>query len=222
MVQVPIIYPPVQERAIATFDAEDIANSTGSVFFFGAKNQSGFYLTEQEVYSDEAATIDSTLSASTNFATILDVDMDVTFNVSRNIKGNLIANIPISMDATGGATPSTFHKVTITVSHFDGSTATQLAQETSTLKRTDETPGPLTPERDQVTNVILAIADTHFKASEILRIHVKVETQGDGANAGTSIAIGHDPKGRTFTDDFYKNLTVTSVMSFLVPFRIDI
>lgn len=212
--------------AIVSFNFTDIASGTGYVTFYASKDHSAFFLSEQILYSSVAAT-QTTVDVSSTYATKFDQDLDVTFAIPKTIVGDLLASVPVSVDATGGGSPTVFHKVTVTVIHFDGSTETQLAQSVTGDIRTDESVGifggPITLDKDQIQTLKLPITRKHFKAGEILRINVKVETKGDASNAGTNVAIGHDPQGRLMPNDIgFKNLEVTSVMKFAVPFDINL
>ena len=212
--------------AIVSFNFTDIASGTGYVNFFASKDHSAFFLSEQILFSSVAAT-QASVDVSSTYAAKFDEDFDVTFVIPRTIKGDVLASIPVSVDSAGAGSPSVFYRVTVTIIHFDGSTETQLAQSVTGDIRTDEAVGafggPITLDKDQVQTLKLAVAIKHFKANETLRINVKVETKGDDSNAGATVAIGHDPQGRLMpNDDGFKNLEVTSVMKFAVPFNIDI
>lgn len=187
-------------EAIVAYNYTDIAEGTGIVTFYGASNQSGWFLTQNTLYSMSAAT---TFTGQTN-GTLFNQDMDVTFNLAKDIKGKLIANVPVAFDnsTVGNKTPT----IAVTVYHYDGSTATQLATASGSLTATPASTN--TPAKDQVACIILTIAQKHFKAGHTLRINVTVTLSGTGTGA-----VGHDPGNRLISP-----LTVTSRMAFYVPF----
>ena len=87
------------DTAIASFPFQDIASGTGYVTFFGSKDHSAFFLSEQVLFSSVAAT-QTSVDVSSTYATKFDEDFDITFVIPKTINGDLLASIPVSVDST--------------------------------------------------------------------------------------------------------------------------
>tara|TARA_Y100000310_G_scaffold135518_1_gene134349 strand:- start:57 stop:671 length:615 start_codon:yes stop_codon:yes gene_type:complete len=202
---VPRTYRKSREKAIASYDFTDIANGEGVVVYYGCKNDDEFFLTSKEIPSKLAWT-HSTVSN----GEIFNEDMDLKFNTPQKMKGNLIASIPL-LYITGNSKTLT---AIITISHFDGSSATQIGQETDTTI----TGSASLPIPSRFLCIEIADLNQHFKKGESLRINITVSTDG---NDSAAKYVGHDPIGRS-GDGSSGNEILETKMRFYVPFDLDL
>jgi len=202
---VPRTYRKSVEKAIASYDFTDIANGEGVVVYYGCKNDDKFFLTSKEMPSKLAWTY------STASGEMFNEDMDLVFNRPQRIKGNLIASIPL-LYIVGSSKEFT---AVITISHFDGSSATQIGQETDTTI----TGSASLPPPSRILCIEIADLNQHFKKGESLRINVTISSSG-GAD-GSGRYVGHDPIGRS-GDGSSENEILETKMRFYVPFDLDL
>lgn len=116
MVVSPII-PPVQELAVSSYTAEEIASGIGTVTFYAFRgdNPSGNLdgLTEYQdpCYPNQTQVNDTTLALT--FVT-------AAFNLPRFVKGTAYVSVPLQQESGGSY-------FTAKIQHWDGSTATDLS-----------------------------------------------------------------------------------------------
>lgn len=217
--------PRTSIGAIASYDFTSLLTKTGYVNLYGTKNQSGYALTPNNVYSETVMTV-TTSSAGTD--TIQhDVDFDIQFNTPQNLKGNLIANVPVGIRNTAGSAQSYNLYVKVYVRKWNGTTETEIANATGTTLAWGGTTTANGAQATAMLSVSINVPLTHFKIGEYLRI--TTEVHGWNGGAASEYYLGHDPKNRA-TD--LKNFTLSgaartfgndpTTLLILTPFRADI
>lgn len=209
----PINFTIPGESAIASYPYQDVQDGTGYVHYFGAKDNDGYVLTTQNIYSE---IIFSQVTANAGDATLLSQNFDVLFNAPKNVKGNLIANFPVMHDTS----TSGLRKVNVTVTVYKvavGGATTQIGTDTATEYSNTGT-GQMEPNY-RVRIVKCALTQTHFKVGESLRINVVIAVHN--ANGACIFYAYHDPAGRTYPSPTITDGTVPTQMSFYVPFRLN-
>jgi len=196
----PVVYRKNSSRNLTSYNYVDIADGTGIVEFYGAKKgtstSSTYVLTTNQVYSDEVYTRGG---ATMNFDTN-------SFNSPRVIKGTAFLNAGVYMSVSGGLT-----SITVKIQKCSGGVYTDCSSEISA-----RIPGGNGGHKMML--VPIPLTQTNFKIGDSIRcVVVQTVTNGD-------VDFGHDPMGRnggqitsSVTDP-----TITSKMSVLIPFRIDL
>ncbi len=211
-----------QPSAIASFDSTDLAEGTGIVIYNGAKDQSGYILTRNQVYSDnvndgtdqQGITTISALTTSNSFVQMLDLDFDLVFNVPRIINGKFYANLPLGSIATE---QREWYAI-VTIKHYDGTTETVIG---TVQSATNLNGGGSTGSEMSLVSVDLT--KKQFKATDILRITVEVWGKVSGA-VNLYVGLGHDPKNRNDPNTTFKTIEDgdDTTLLFYVPFVIDV
>ena len=222
---IPITFPVSQETAIASYSFTDIAEGTGVVVFFGSDTDDNgtvtYSLANNIVYSANILTEGTGTSGTEK---ILDIDFDVTFNMPQRIKGKVIANIPLVYGHESQANTNGKGYGILKVRHVtSGGAESELASNTKSKEY------PLVASLDSaqaVLNIEVDVPLRHFKKGETLRMTVEIWANQQGGN-GLHVGLMHDPKNRTpDSDDFTGGIDtgefITSILSFNVPFVIDI
>lgn len=162
-------YPPVQEAAIASFSAEELASGIGVVNFYAVKGTDPDgninALTEFTVSSFPVETqVDTTTTIFTFTSSV--------FNLPRYVKGTAYATVNLYQES--GSTTAT-----VKIQHWDGTTPTDLTgSATATLSGT--------PGRATFYVEIPITTEKMVKKGEMLRAVVTVISS---ANA----YVGHSP-----------------------------
>ncbi len=206
----PQYYPPVTEKAIATYNYVDIASGTGYVHFYGYADYDSvgadYFLIEEEVFS---RLIERThaFSATAGMGTSFDLS---PFNLPQTIKGKAIVTFTQGVTAGRNGTMIT----TVSVCHVDvGDSETVLA---STICPT------ITDSGKVLENVSITVPETHFKRGETLRLKISSTYTVSGGSGVVYMYMGIDPKDRDGTYITPSSDGKTTKIEFYCPFRISI
>ena len=193
----PQVFPPLSEGAIASYDYYDFASSVGYKTFYPADFSGATYsLVTETIYSHAGYT-----------AGECDLDFDIEFKRACDIKGDVIINIPCARYNPSGSPATIGYTATVYIRHWDGTTETELGNAVATQS---DSIGTVTWHY-KMNALKVTVADTHFAAGETLRVTVVFVQTG-----AERVYLGHDPKGRTFT-----NWTYGTQMRVDVPFRLN-
>lgn len=190
------------EGSIASYDYVDIDDGAGYVVYYGCHvkddNTTDYILTRETMYSNATGT---QYGHSPGNVTVFDNTYDVTMNYNKHIKGVCFTNLGVLSAGNGGTI-----SVQITISHYDGTTTTQLSDETTAQALTVGVP--------KTYCMRSAAIDQLFGIGDTLQIYVKIWVSSSGGNS--TLYTGHDPANRAYAGlDF-------STISFHIPFRIDL
>lgn len=226
---IPVVYRRSAEASIQSFDWTDIASGQGYVTFYGASDESAYFLTPNVCYSQKVYT-DNGGSSATVDTKQLDIDFDILFNVPQTIYGNAIVNVPImSINTDAGGTSDQFMYPWVAIRKWDGTTETTIASISGSVVELDE----LTQYNDTYTTgqtmhcVTVNIATpTRIKKGETLRVTVEVH---QWAGRSSRCLLGHDPQNRSVeqTETTADLDTVgfngkPTVLSCQIPFKVDL
>lgn len=214
---IPQNFPPVQDAAIATYDYTDIAEGTGIVTYYGAKNQSSYILTRDSLYTDDTnSSGDGVTSASTTsvqtMTKLFDHDYDLEFNFPKTVKGTAHCNITLGTYST----ERRLIKAVWDVQKYDGTTETHLISGASTVENYGSSGVAAT-----IKLISLDVPETHFKKGETLRCTIELWGQATAGVSGT-FGYAHDPMNRNDggSTQIVDDDTDTRLI-FKIPFRID-
>ncbi len=229
---IPGLFPPRNE--LVNYDYFDIANGVGVDIYYGF-SMAGTPGTSTTIISSGMIHTTGDFVAVTNAGTyqeVFTIDFEIIFNMPKNIKGDILAQIPFGVIADGNISPLNF-KSTLSVYHYDGSSATQMGSTVSSELREEnvvqfEINSHLTMLKVNQATV------KHFKKGEILRFTIKVygkHTAGAG-NQDVRGGVGNDPIDRTDAKIELDTATSTELqiietnkptkMEFHVPFVLPI
>jgi len=184
-------------QPIASYDYYDLASGFGYKTFYPADTQAPAYiLTTQTPYSD----VGSTTGA-------CDLDFDIEFKRACYIEGDVFVNVPCVRYNASGSPATIGYTATVYIRHWDGTTETELGNAVATESSSIGT----TEYRYKMNLLKITVAGQHFAAGEKLRVTVVFVQTG-----AATIYLGHDPKGRIFT-----NWTYGAQMRVDVPFRLE-
>lgn len=220
---------------LVTYDFSDIAEGTGYNEYFGASVSNAYALSKNAVYSNQVLT--TTYNSSTAYQLFNDIDFDVQFNLPQDIKGTALIAIPIGF--AGTATSRLYETYcNVKIRKWDGTTETDIANNTSQSvdNSADTTKVALN------TSVLVSVdinEVTHFKRGETLRVTIEQYGRQVTNAANADWLIAHDPKNRTTSGheelaqagaggaliwdggDFDNGESIPSILSILMPFRLD-
>ena len=200
MTLVPTTFPAPPEAAIATFDAAEFADGTGTTILLAAVNEDSvsenFMLTKQAVWSSKIETVAIVGTVTTNFDS-------APFNLPKTAKGTAYVNIGYA--PTAGANLS----FAVQVQKWDGTTATDISSEITSPTFTGSNVQTLALLEIPLTQTII-------KKGEQLRLVIKMISNS------TSHAMGHDPQNRDGTIIIPSSGGVTTVLTFLMSFDINL
>jgi len=207
---VPRVYRKSGEKAIASYNFEDVVSGTGIIKFYGCQeaNNSGesYFLTPNLLYSNN---IGQSITIPQGSATkLFDLDFDVKFGTRRILTGDVFANIPIR--TIGGAdTKHTY--VIVKIRKWDGTTETDITSKQSEtyVDTTKATGTKMFLIRIPITT------DQVFKKGESLRVTVEYWSVASGT--AQTLYIYHDPQGRGAADT-----NTPSTLIIQTAFNIDI
>jgi len=207
---------------IQSFSFTDLASGTGIVEYFGAKDEDTLLLTATPFFSNRVITTVDHSSPGGVDNTTFDLDFDVKFNLPRTINGEVIVNVPFIIRNLFGTTQNYEVYFKIYVRKWDGSTETEIANDTGEQLSISLTASPAEQAAKLTTSV--TVSNALFGVNDSLRITV----EGHFWNGGTTsrYSIGHSPNNQP-TDIFQvaagSGITFgseRSVLSVLVPFKI--
>lgn len=183
---VPINFPIPMEKAIASYNYTDIDSGSGYVTYYLMRvNTSGsdkYLLTPT---SSSAGALDSN---GNSFQATTYVNFDITFNIPRVVKGAAYLSGEVYHPSDDG-------KIIASLYHYDGSTETEIGEETTSVTITE----------DQPYCIAFDVSETKFKKGDTLRLKLKV--------SASQIRLSVDPSG-----------TVYGILPsrLVVPFKIDL
>jgi len=227
----------------------DIAEGTGYVIYYGARDQNAglgtetFTTTSREIMSGEPVRV-FYANATTSYVSYIDEDYKITFNMPKNIKGNILINVPIGLSAVGAiqydfhyyAAVSAWKKVGAVETQIGGYETTIITHQTGTngIASNIKSCGALTGLAE------IEAPLTHFKKGEQLMFTISaIVKTTEAANKFVYVMLGADPSNRPwgqlhtpapeFTAEFANEPvgggTITYAdtrMAFHVPFVLDI
>ena len=215
-------FPLPNESAVASYSYTDLAEGTGIRLFYGCTNEDGDgILTQNQIYSH---TIESTAlqnPPTTSYVLDLDKDFDLTaFNMPQTIKGTAYINgtFYLHTDAVG-AGQSGISYIQIKLRKWDGSTETEIANNTFTLTHTSST------TEKKLFCLDITIPETHFKIGEILRATVLIYTKVTAIDSGLEnfrTAFCYDPMNRdgTYIVPSTDDPVTISQFKLWIPFKL--
>lgn len=216
------------EAISANISFQELAAGSGIVTLYGARDNSTYLLTKDNVYSDQIIT-KVTTGLSTSYTKIMDLDFDLYIAKSITLKGLASFNIPLK---TYVATVSKFSYTyaIIKVRKWDGVTETEIANVTSGEVYWSQTSNDLFeyfPEGDLSTKPMrlarLSIPKTVYKSGEYLRITIEVYGKISSGASSYQFELGHDPAGRnTFSGGSDFEATDSTKMIFNIPVVVDL
>lgn len=203
MALLPVTYPPIPEKAIATYNFTDIAEGTGVVLFQGFNTQIApttveYHLTEnQSLFSNFIETADATATHTLNF------DLS-PFNLPKDIVGTAYVRFSSAISASE---QTTVHTVTVK----------KVATDLSTVNLGSVVSADISGNNVKFNVVMpITLSLTHFKKGEVLRVeYVRTKT-----GAGT-VTIAHDPANRDGVQ-VTPAATYPTKFEVYIPFRIDL
>lgn len=195
---------PDSPKPLASFPSEEIASGLGIVTFLGISSQDNsavdYHLITKSIDSQPRGT-----GRSSQGTTTMDFDTS-PFNLPRTAKGT--ANLSLGFAATVGEKV----RILARLKKYDGSTETNLSLE---IQSQDFVPSG-TPN-SQMVLIELPITEKIIKKGELLRLTIKLVQ----VNAAGTVDMGHDPKNQSF-NDINTSSKDTTVMTLLMPFRVDV
>ena len=190
---IPKVYRKSREQTIASYDAVDLAEGTGTVKYY-------FALNENSTGQDHILTRDYTIYSKlietpfnppgTSFTKEVDLDFDLSaFNLPSTLRGTAIFQMA-AKQTNNAAGNSTEMYLIVKVRKWDGATETEIASgQTETFITPAETVSTT------IFNLPIVIPRTGYKKGEVLRVTVEAWTRQ--VNAGGSASwLGHDPRNR--------------------------
>jgi hypothetical protein len=183
---------------LANYDWGDVSEGFGYVDYypyFTSLDPATYSMANNKVYSHTIGTTRSSGGTTTLTFT------SSSFNLPRSIKGKAIFQCGV-----GAAAPGTTITVTAKLQKWDGTTATDITSEVSSVA--------LAVTSENMMLLELTTTETVVAVGESLRLIVKFTTPGVVAGY-----LGHDPMGRTFGTI---GTTGTTEMRISIPFKIDL
>ena len=205
MATIPDQFTVDPESAIASFDFEDIVTGLGFVTFLGTASEDDsaidFHLITESLFSSVSGTRSNSAGTTT-----LDFDTSI-FNLPRTAKGTAFFSAGIGVNSTDTI------KLLVQLKHVDsGANVINITSEITT-KTHQGTSG----NTSTMVFINLPITEKHFKKGDFLRLEVKMIK----VSGSLRIEIGHDPKNQDGTS-LRPSVSGTTVMSLLMPFKVDI
>ena len=186
----PILFPPLPNDAIASYDWQDIASGNGYINFYPVETEGGKMLTKTTSVFATSGKLYS------NVATGIDEDFDVTFTIPTTINGKVLITLPMLFskgDTTDAITPSS--TITVYIRHWDGTTETDLG--TDNVAASIVIGGAAYGSKQGMYSFALDITKKHFAAGDTLRYTLTGTSVAGGT--GAAIWIYRDPADRTAT-----------------------
>ena len=194
---IPVHYRGGGEGVIASYDYTDIAEGTGVQNFYAITRTQASGTTKYEL----TGTVNYSYTLSTAGIAIengisIEKDFDLTtFNMPKRIKGKCSVYIPWYLVVTG-ADKSTYVYITAKLRHWDGSTETEIASDTTKPTQSYSTTGsPYT----LYSTLSFTCPLTPFKKGETLRLTIigTTDAAGVGSTGIGTVTLHHDPKDAT-------------------------
>ena len=232
---VPIVYRTGGEN-IASYDAIDILEGTGSVKFYGGglaiSGGTVQYRLDRKTFNCSVTAGDASpgpttqkttqvSATSTSYAKLIDYDFDsAAVNQPIVLSGTMLSNIPISMTISNdaGTEPIAYVVMRLRKLDTDGSTETEIVSTTS-----EDVQVSNSPMADQYFAFQSAVPTTVFKKDEKIRITIELWGKRAAGTGTCYFRIGHDPQGGAVTAvansvaGFAAGFTE---MEFYLPFKI--
>ena len=188
-----------QEKAIASYNYEDIAEGTGVISFYGCKTETSgatvYKLVQNAIYS--SAPVYAGNSATLTF--------DLTpFNIPKQIKGTAMFSAGV------GGNSGVDNHISVQVYHYDGTTATAISSELLTASHDFGTLSGY-----YMVCIPIPLTETRFNIGDNLRLVVKLTN-----DVGSQGEIGVDPKGSESVSTWIP--ANKTIMQLDVPFKIDL
>jgi hypothetical protein len=205
-----------ESSAIASYDYFDIADGTGMKMFYLASVYGNYILTINQIYAETVEYNTGAQALTTSFAKIMDVDYDLSqFNFPQQIGGSAVCSFSFFGFKSGTAT--TTCKITVKVRKYSGTTETELGEAT-----TDELLN--TTAAYKTTSLVVPVANTSFKAGDILRVTIEGWAKEAAADSTIELGIGQDPMNRDATrlKPSTDNPVSTTTTKIWMPFKIDL
>lgn len=152
-----------------------------------------YFLTRNDTFSHDQATILISSSQSSPFTTTKEIDFDLApFNMPHSVKGTAYFTCSYKIITT--ATAVVEGKVLFELKKYDGSTETTIGTATTAPICTKQNSGHVTASR--TTKVPMTITNTHFKAGETLRLTITLQLAALDIATSTQCAMMfmHDPQ----------------------------
>lgn len=199
------LHPPT---SIATYSYTDIAEGTGVTSFYCATTKdssgTGYILTANTLYSNDL-TSTASISQTGAYTRIFNQDFDLTaFNFPQTIKGTANINVSWGLQNQISGTVGLYLKFIIKKNGVEIANV-----QTETIDHNDD--------GVEFTSLLkVALAQTHFKKGDVLRVTLEAWSNGQAASSGGNVIILHDPKERT------EDTWPSSALRVDVPFVIDL
>ena len=205
---VPQVYRKQDEKAIASFDFEDVVTGLGTVIFYGIDGETSggrtYHLTTNK---DAWAVLIGTTQGTSGQTTTINFD-SAKFNLPRTAKGT--ATISCGM----GAANSDVVKLQIQLFHVDAADqATSITSEITSQSYTG-----VAANNAEMVFLELPITQKIFKKDESLRLVVKLVYV---SGSTTQVVLGHDPQNRTY-EQIIPATADSTVMRLFMTFRTDL
>lgn len=225
MASLQIAIPPQSSPALASYSFSDLANVSGVVTYYGAKDEDLWFLTSSNsVRSNRVMTL---IQAQTdNTDTIQhDLDFDLEFNLPQTIKGEVQVATPVLLRNASGGTITTYNLYTkIYVRRVRNGVESDIASDTGETLQPLSVGNGVQYRANQ--SVSVTVPRTLYKKGDKLRI--TVEFHAWNTSSGSSdYAVGHDPANRP-SDDYtdtagaaYTFDTEPSTLIIQIPYRIN-
>lgn len=212
------VYRGGGEKAIATYDYVDVAEGTGIVLYYGfVTEDSGgatYAISTNQTYTVSDKLYSSANTSGTSFTKILDMDFDLsTYNLPQRIKGTARFIYTLGVFSTSSSNSAQAY-VTIKIRKWDGTTETEIANNTSQTETYPET-----AENWHTHNLEVPITSlTHFKKGETLRVTIEVYAKRTDSNE-RAITFYHDPQDLT---DESAHGGDTTMFHLYIPYALDL
>ena len=219
---VPKYFRKTGERAISSFDYYDIAEGTGIKSFYILKIwEDGVeknIISSQSIYSSSIEHSDGPDVVGTSYTKTMDTDFDLSpFNLPKTIEGDAYISFSWWVTYTVSAAPYWYYN--IIVKKVSGGVETTMGSSSS------EVIGVASNGTATQTSLKIALANTHFKKGDILRVTFEGWAKNtEGVDPTATFKFGVDPQNRDgdnivpSTDD----PATTTKCQLYIPFVLDL
>jgi hypothetical protein len=201
------------EPTLASYDWTDVADGTGYIEFDGFAVTDSV-ATTRHLSSRPLGSNGTSIQFSTSGTYTYDFDL-TAFNTPRYVQGTAL--IRYSRRGQNLSTGQHTVQETITIQHYDGTTATSLGSVSSPSQN------PLSNAGFTRTELLrVALTPKQFKRGDILRVHLSIAFS---TTTNTRYAFAHDPLNADISIADTDNIIAANnptQFKIQIPFRIDI
>ena len=197
-------------QPLANYNYIDIASGEGIVTFqgFASTDSAGttYHLSANPIKSKGASTSHVKNSSSETFTYTFDAS---AFNLPRTLKGT--AAVSFQFGVHGASVGDAVSRITITIQHWDGTTATDIGTK---ISETITQSAAAWMANDAI--LLIDLTEKHFAAGETLRIKVEHYCSSSGVS-NKDFYFSHDPLNAASS----ASATAQSQFKINFPFKLD-